>query len=332
MNGSGASPPRSALLVGDAQSKNFNGFLVPNKQMVQMLSGAVSGMTAVFIAHPFDSLKVWLQNSQATDPRTITQTLKTEGVSALFRGIGAPLTTVAFTNSLFFTSATNFKLISHRSTLIHPNRNSNSKSNSTGDEPTVLDAAIGGSAAGFVLSWVLTPRDVVKTRLQCSSVLLAKKPTSAITPSGSFGYLKYVLRNHGIKGMYRGLSATMARDVPGDAFYFGVYDFAKKKLTPLGQAQPNAAGQILAGGLAGVAFWSSIFPLDTIKTRLQAQDPVHPAYSGIMDCGKRIVAEKGIGGLYTGYTITLIRAFPISAINFFVFEKTFAFLQTLLLP
>ena len=45
--------------------------------------------------------------------------------------------------------------------------------------------------------------------------------------------------------------ATLARDGPGSAAYFAVYEYVKRRLTPEGQALSLPA-IIMAGGLAGI--------------------------------------------------------------------------------
>jgi solute carrier family 25 (mitochondrial carnitine/acylcarnitine transporter), member 20/29 len=50
--------------------------------------------------------------------------------------------------------------------------------------------------------------------------------------------------------VFRGSVATLARDGPGSAAYFAVYEYTKRKLTPEGQALSLPA-VIMAGGIAG---------------------------------------------------------------------------------
>ena len=45
-----------------------------------------------------------------------------------------------------------------------------------------------------------------------------------------------------------------------------------------------------AGGMAGVLL---SFPFDTVKVRLQTQ-PTPPVYSGMIDCGVKIVKQEGV--------------------------------------
>ena len=50
--------------------------------------------------------------------------------------------------------------------------------------------------------------------------------------------------------VFRGSAATLARDGPGSAAYFAVYEYTKRKLTPEGQTLSLPA-VIMAGGIAG---------------------------------------------------------------------------------
>lgn len=51
--------------------------------------------------------------------------------------------------------------------------------------------------------------------------------------------------------VFRGSLATIARDGPGSAMYFVVYEYVKRRLTPEGDTfSPLAV--VMAGGLAGI--------------------------------------------------------------------------------
>lgn len=84
-----------------------------------------------------------------------------------------------------------------------------------------------------------------------------------------------------------------------------------------------------AGGLAGMASWMAIFPVDLVKSRVpkDALSP-SPAYKGLLDCASRIIKENGVRALYNGLQPTLVRAFPIHAVNFLVYERVLAIIGT----
>jgi solute carrier family 25 (mitochondrial carnitine/acylcarnitine transporter), member 20/29 len=85
--------------------------------------------------------------------------------------------------------------------------------------------------------------------------------------SGGFDALKGIYKQGGLRSgmslgplkrcmlmseVFRGSFATLARDGPGSAAYFAVYEYTKRKLTPEGQALSLPA-IIMAGGFAGTS-------------------------------------------------------------------------------
>ena len=74
-----------------------------------------------------------------------------------------------------------------------------------------------------------------------------------------------------MRGMFRGLTSTWAREVPGYFFFFGGYNGSLKLLSPAGEYRDHLSvwRLALAGGLAGCCFWTAIFPADVVKSRVQ---------------------------------------------------------------
>lgn len=79
---------------------------------------------------------------------------------------------------------------------------------------------------------------------------------------------KLVLRQDGILGFYRGLSALFLREFSGNFFFFGGYEFTKFLLLKPGE-DPAAWKLIIAGGMGGVSFWGPLYPADVLKSKLQ---------------------------------------------------------------
>ena len=82
-----------------------------------------------------------------------------------------------------------------------------------------------------------------------------------------------VFRKEGVLGFYQGLSALLLREVPANFFYFAGYEGMKKLLqTPEEQesgAKTAAWKLIISGGVGGMTYWASIYPVDVMKTKLQ---------------------------------------------------------------
>jgi len=83
---------------------------------------------------------------------------------------------------------------------------------------------------------------------------------------------------------------------------------------------------IVTGGLAGVAFWSGVLPLDVAKTHIQtardlgtSRNPLHHL--------QLIYKHSGVRGLYAGIGPTLVRAFPANAAAIVAWELTARMLQ-----
>ena len=68
-----------------------------------------------------------------------------------------------------------------------------------------------------------------------------------------------------------------------------------------------------------IAFGTAcIFPIDTIKTRLQSSNG---RYTGPVDCFRKIYKAEGFKGFYAGLTANLIGVTPEKAIKLVSFNE-----------
>lgn len=103
---------------------------------------------------------------------------------------------------------------------------------------------ISGSLAGSVMAFVNCPIELLKVRLQIQD------PTRPKLYKNILDCARQVLMADGVKGLYRGITATLLRDIPSFAGYFGVYEGLKMAmLSDSGQLTPFHL--FLAGGIAG---------------------------------------------------------------------------------
>jgi len=76
------------------------------------------------------------------------------------------------------------------------------------------------------------------------------------------------------------------------------------------------------GGVSAAISKTIASPIEVIKLRLQNQDQMikngalTERYTGIMNCGNRIVAEEGVNALWKGNFTNVLRYFPTQALNF----------------
>jgi solute carrier family 25 (adenine nucleotide translocator) protein 4/5/6/31 len=75
------------------------------------------------------------------------------------------------------------------------------------------------------------------------------------------------------------------------------------------------------GGTSGIIAKTLCAPLERVKIVLQTQAAAGTNYSGMMDCGRSIVRNQGLSGLWAGNLINCLRYFPTTAMNFAFKER-----------
>lgn len=165
---------------------------------------------------------------------------------------------------------------------------------------------LAGASAGLAQTPVSSPIELAKTRLQLQS-------TGQGNSQGPMQCLRNIYRQEGYRGVFKGLGITFLREGPAYGVYFVTYEM----LTKTSSKQPISTLHILlAGGLAGTASWVISYPVDVIKSRIQAESSNR--YSGALDCLKKSVRAEGYSCLFRGLNSTILRAFPTNAATFVV--------------
>ena len=135
--------------------------------------------------------------------------------------------------------------------------------------------------------------------------------------SGGLDVVRQLYKEGGIRSVYRGSAMTLARDGPGSATYFATYEYVKRKMTPK-DVNGNPSGELsltavmTAGGAAGVAMWIPVFPVDTIKSRLQSAEG-RPTIGGTI---RGLYASGGFKAFFPGLGPAMARAVPANAVTF----------------
>lgn len=84
-----------------------------------------------------------------------------------------------------------------------------------GSTPSLTEVAIAGSCCGVAMSFFATPIELIKIRQQ--------NMLESGLGSVSVSKLIYTIhREHGLKGLFRGLTATACRDLGYGAYFLGV--------------------------------------------------------------------------------------------------------------
>lgn len=183
-----------------------------------------------------------------------------------------------------------------------------------------------GALGGLLLSAVVGPTDLIKCRIQDGQY------------AGLVEGVRDVVRRQGVMGLGRGTLATMAREIPGNAIFFTVYEALQMtfprwvdRSPGSGTSNPDngaerqfvlqeAVAAVACGGAAGSAFWVTMLPVDYAKTRYQIAHPGDADDVSLLRLMRRQYATRGMAGLYAGVGPVLLRAFPTNAVQFLAWE------------
>ncbi|TRY71026.1 hypothetical protein TCAL_15032 [Tigriopus californicus] len=188
--------------------------------MKDFIAGGFGGICTVLSGHPFDTIKVRLQtmpNPKPGQPPMYTgtvdcvmKTVKLEGVTGLYKGMGAPLVGVA---PIFALSFMGFGL------------GKKLQQNHADEQLNNVQLGIAGGISGILTTVVMAPGERIKCLLQ-----VQQASTGPAKYSGPVDVAKSLYREGGLKSIYKGTCATLLRDVPASAAYFGSYEIIQRSL------------------------------------------------------------------------------------------------------
>lgn len=311
----------------------------------EILFGSISGMAGKFVEYPFDTIKVRLQSQPSSGKAHYSstldcfkQTIQNDGYRGLYRGLSMPMVGAMFENAILFVS------FSKASDAVRLWRGLSKDS-----ELDIQGVMTAGALSGAVTSFVLTPIELIKCRLQVqtayspslstptgkiglSSGPLANTPmhrkahTAAVPvtvtrpqPQSITSMMREIYQTKGLRGFWRGQFSTLLRESGGSCCWFSIYEGSLRHLRPSGTTKKeNTEGQLmLSGALAGVGYNTLFFPFDTIKSRMQT----NASSSDFTEVVKEIWRRHGVRGYFKGWGITVARAAPSNALIFWVYES-----------
>lgn len=271
--------------------------------------------------HPFDTIKVRLQTSTSTrfaGPWScLCQTISQDGVRGLYKGLTPPLVGFVFMDSLLLGSFSIYRDFLNRISQ-HPEALPVLETGRAA--PANLSSAsvsfIAGGLAGWTVSFIAAPIEHVKARLQ---VQYGRSKYAG--PTDCF---RKIYQDHGISGLYRGLSATIIfRSF--FAFFWGSYDVMNRTM----QASTSLSVPLInfmAAGVAAQLYWLTGYPTDVIKQRIMTEPLGGVTNDGVRrlvrwkDAARSIYTESGWRGFWRGFLPCFLRAFPANAMSIVTFE------------
>ncbi|XP_053315297.1 solute carrier family 25 member 36 [Spea bombifrons] len=307
--------------------------------LVHLFAGGCGGTVGAILTCPLEVVKTRLQSSSVTfyisDVQLNTvngasvnrvarvspgpllclkMILQKEGMRSLFRGLGPNLVGVAPSRAIYFAAYSSCKerlnhVFTADSTQVH---------------------MVSAGAAGFTAITATNPIWLIKTRLQLDARNRGERRMSA------FECVQRVYRADGLKGFYRGMSASYA-GISETVIHFVIYESIKRKLLEHKTASSaiddedesvkeasDFVGLMLAAATSKTCATSIAYPHEVVRTRLREEGT---KYRSFVQTLSLLVKEEGYGALYRGLTTHLVRQIPNTAIMMCTYEVVVYFLN-----
>ena len=226
------------------------------------LSGGIGGICAVLVGHPLDLIKVRMQTGTSGSSGSVFGMLgkifRNEGVRGLYRGVSAPLVA---TSPMYAMSFWGYDM---------GKRGVNWWEVEVLKKPPIQEFSIGqvcvaGGLSALPATVLMAPTERIKCLLQ-----IQQASSGPPKYKGMLDCAGQILKQGGVKSLFKGFLATLLRDGPGSVAWFGVYELTKRELMRVQGAEAGSLSPLAvmaAGGFAGVACWSVAIPPDVIKSR-----------------------------------------------------------------
>ncbi|TDL23793.1 carrier protein [Rickenella mellea] len=270
---------------------------------VNMLAGALAGITEHSVMFPIDSIKTRMQVI-ATNQAAIysgvgnafSRIASTEGMRALWRGVSSVILGAGPAHAVHFGTYEAVKEFAG--------------GNKVGNQ--FVATSFAGASATIASDALMNPFDVIKQRMQVHNSQFRSVFTAA----------RVVFKNEGLTAFYISYPTTLIMTVPFAAAQFTVYEYVKKLLNPTNSYSP--VSHMVAGGLAGGVAAGITTPLDVAKTLLQTRgtssDKEIRGARGMLHAFKIIYQKDGFKGFGRGLTPRVLTHMPSNALCWLSYE------------
>lgn len=275
-----------------------------------LTAGAVAGAMSRTATAPLDRIRVLMQVQTCPGKGKIISSMskiyKESELLGFFRGNGLNVLKVAPESAIKFYT---YEMI--KDTML--------KSDGIGHKEDIGAGGrlFAGGAAGAAAQTAIYPLEVMKTRLQTYVGSDGKAPSL-------MKLSKDIMQQEGPRAFYRGLLPSILGIIPYAGIDLATYESLKassRQWLP-GNQEPGPLIQLCCGMISGTVGATCVYPLQVVRTRLQAQhrsSAFH--YKGMVDAFQRIWREEGFLAFYKGLFPSLLKVVPAASITYITYEK-----------
>ncbi|GKV44369.1 hypothetical protein SLEP1_g51562 [Rubroshorea leprosula] len=273
-----------------------------------LIAGGIAGAASRTATAPLDRLKVLLQvqTTRAYVIPAIRDIWREGGILGFFRGNGLNVLKVAPESAIRFYTYEMLKGFIVKA-----------KGGDNKVEIGAMGRLFAGGLAGAVAQAAIYPMELVKTRLQTYSSESGKIP-------GPRAMSRDIWVQEGPRAFYRGLVPSLLGMIPYAGIDLAAYetlkDMSKKYI--LIDSEPGPLVQLGCGTISGALGATCVYPLQVVRTRMQAQrGNEESAYRGMSDVFRITFKHEGLRGFYKGLFPNLLKVVPSASITYMVYEK-----------
>ncbi|GKY93888.1 hypothetical protein MPSEU_000355700 [Mayamaea pseudoterrestris] len=304
---------------------------------------------------------------------------KEGGVTALFRGNLAAVYLWISYSAVQFSLYNATKEALHK--LVNANEHANSTNNNTHTLQSVV-TFVSGATAGSCATLATYPFDVCRTAFAArgkfettpqstampfSSLVdpwydgkqqqqamrehvytFKSRATLSPPPSSLLQFAKHLHRQQGYRGFYAGVGPAIVQIIPYMGVNFTIYEYLTMPLSNDDHDQRHGSRRLMnsayAGSISGAVSKILVYPLDTVKRRLQGQalsvllysenessslqvTRSNVRYRNMVHCMRTMYRREGFLALYKGLVPAVYKSTVATALSFAVFQWTRDVLQ-----
>ncbi|CAM0137318.1 unnamed protein product [Umbelopsis sp. WA50703] len=193
-----------------------------------------------------------------------------------------------------------------------------------------------GGIAGAVSRSCTAPFDRLKVYLITQTATTAKEVVAERRQKSTLlSAMRRIYATGGIRGFFVGNGLNVIKIVPESAIKFWAFESAKSVLARATDAEDknsiSVAARFVAGGMAGLCSQFTIYPLETLKTRIMssksvqhpstpASTPPNSSNSLILSTAKQMYRTGGVRAFWPGLALGLVGVFPYQAMDLGIYE------------
>ncbi|GJQ81499.1 hypothetical protein Trydic_g14654 [Trypoxylus dichotomus] len=286
---------------------------------LQVTAGGSAGFVEVCIMHPLDLIKTRLQIQSKkvaapNDPRyyngifdCFRKMYKHEGLFSFWKGIIPPILAETPKRAVKF-----FTFEQYKALFLFGSPHA-----------TPLTFSLAGLGAGVTEAILVNPFEVVKVTLQANMAKGNELPSTwAVT--------RQIVSDSGLglRGLNKGITATIARNGAFNMVYFGFYHSVKGYLPEFKDPVQEFFRKVGIGFVSGTLASCFNIPFDVAKSRIQGPQPVpnETKYCSTFRTVIMVYREEGFLALYKGLLPKVLRLGPGGAIMLVVYDYMYHFL------